>query len=378
MKLLSLIFTDTEQEWEIEKISFFNLTLLVGVSGVGKTQILQSLNILKGIATGDNKNGIKWEIEFQTLSGHNYLWKGEFENIKSESDVILDLFIMDEEREKPKIAKEEIFLNNVKIVDRNASTFIFENKDMPKLSSTESAINILKEEEKIKEAYDGFKLIVFRDHTKKEGLSFSQLSIEKIKKKYTTVEQIKRSDLNTFHKLALIYEIDKPIFDDIRRRFISVFPQIEDIKVEPIKDSELSSLIFEATVIQIKEYGVKKWIPHFRMSSGMLRTLIHISEMYLWSEGTAILIDEFENSLGLNCIDVLTEDLIYENNNIQFIATSHHPYIINKIPYDYWKIVTRKGGKIKTFDAKDFDMGKSHHDRFLNLINHPFYKKGIS
>ena len=140
----------------------------------------------------------------------------------------------------------------------------------------------------------------------------------------------------------------------------------------------MSSFIFEATVIQIKETGVQKWIPHSRMSSGMLRTLLHIAEMYLWNEGTVILIDEFENSLGLNCIDVLTEDLIYDNNNIQFIATSHHPYIINKIPYDFWKIVTRKGSLIKTFDAKDFDFGKSHHDRFMSLINHPFYKQGIS
>ena len=54
------------------------------------------------------------------------------------------------------------------------------------------------------------------------------------------------------------------------------------------------------------------------------------------------------------------------------ITTKNAPYIINKIPYDYWKIVTRKGSLIKTFDAKDFDLGKSHHDRFMSLINHPF------
>ena len=139
-----------------------------------------------------------------------------------------------------------------------------------------------------------------------------------------------------------------------------------------------SNFIFEVTVIQIKEKSVNKWIPHNRMSSGMLRTLLHIAEMYLWNDGTVILIDEFENSLGLNCIDVLTEDLLYANTNIQFIATSHHPYIINKVPFDHWKIVTRNGGVISTFDAKDFDLGNSHHDKFLTLINHPYYKNGIS
>jgi len=377
MKLKSIKYINNEQEWGFEKIVFFDLTLLVGVSGVGKTQILRSIYALKKIATGSNENGVKWEVEFETLKGNVYKWKGEFENLKS-TDELTDLFDSDKDAIKPKLVFEELFLNGNQIVDRNQDKFIFNEKEMPKLISTESAINILKEEELISDLHDSFKLIIYRDHTQKEGVRFSRFSIEKLKKKYTNFQEIKESDLETFDKLGLVYDINEPVFQEIKSRFIDVFPQVEDIKVEPIKDNELSNFIFEATIIQIKEIGVKKWIPHNRMSSGMLRTLLHIAEMYLWNEGTLILIDEFENSLGLNCIDVLTEDLIYDDNNIQFIATSHHPYIINKIPFDYWKIVTRKGGTIKTFDAKDFDMGKSHHDRFMSLINHPFYKQGIS
>lgn len=378
MKLLSIKYTNTEQEWGFGEINFFDLTLLVGVSGVGKTQILRSIYNLKQIADGDSANGVKWEVNFQTLSGNKYFWKGEFENIKSKNEFITDIFDEENDKNKPKIISEQILQNGKEIIFRDSNVFNFNGTEMPKLISTESAINILKEEDLIKEIYESFKLIIFRDHTQKEGIRYSHLSVEKLKNKYKTFDQIKESDLDTFHKFALIYDVSKTTFEEIKSRFIEVFPQIEDLKVEPIVDNDFSSFIFEATVIQIKEIGVDKWIPHNRMSSGMLRTLIHIAEMYLWNEGTVILIDEFENSLGLNCIDVLTEDLIYETNNIQFIATSHHPYIINKIPYDYWKIVTRKGSEIKTFDAKDFDLGKSHHDRFMNLINHPFYKQGIS
>lgn len=377
MKLKSIKYNNNEQEWGFEKVDFFDLTLLVGVSGVGKTQILRSIYALKKIAKGSNENGVKWEVEFETLKGNTYHWKGEFENLKSQ-DEFSDLIGSDKEAIKPKIIFEEIILNKTTIIERNQDKFIFNGNEMPKLISTESAINILKEEELISDLYDNFKLIIYRDHTQKEGVRFSRFSIEKLKKKYTNFQEIKESDLETFDKLGLVYDIEKPVFEEIKSRFIDVFPQVEDIKVEPIKDNELSNFIFEATIIQIKEIGVQKWIPHNRMSSGMLRTLLHIAEMYLWNEGTLILIDEFENSLGLNCIDVLTEDLIYDDNNIQFIATSHHPYIINKIPFDYWKIVTRKGGTIKTFDAKEFDMGNSHHDRFMSLINHPFYKQGIS
>lgn len=378
MKLNSIKYTNTEQEWGFEEINFFDLTLLVGVSGVGKTQILGSIYNLKQIADGDSANGVKWEVNFQTLSGNIYFWKGEFENVKLKNEFIPDIFDEEKDKNKPRIISENIFLNGKEIIFRDNNVFKFNGKEMPKLISTESAINILKEEDLIKEIYESFKLIIFRDHTQKEGIRYSHLSVEKLKKKYKTFDQIKESDLDTFHKFALVYDVSKPTFEEIKSTFIEVFPQVEDLKVEPIVDNEFSSFMFEATVIQIKEKGVDKWIPQNRMSSGMLRTLIHIAEMYLWNEGTVILIDEFENSLGLNCIDVLTEDLIYNNNNIQFIATSHHPYIINKIPYDYWKIVTRKGSAIKTFDAKDFDLGKSHHDRFMSLINHPFYKHGIS
>jgi predicted ATPase len=378
MKLLSIRFTNNEQEWEFEKIQFFDLTLLVGVSGVGKTQVLRSIYTLKHIANGYSANGVKWELEFETLKGNNYLWSGEFESIKSKNELMPDFFDEKNETTKPKLISEQLILNGKIIVERTMEKFRFNNNEMPKLISTESAINILKEEDLIKDIYESFKLIILRDHTQKEGVKSSHLSIEKLKNKFKTFEEIKESDLDTFHKLALIYDVSKPTFEEIKEKFTDVFPQIEDVKIEPIKDDELSSFIFEATVIQIKEIGVQKWIPHNRMSSGMLRTLLHIAEMYLWNEGTVILIDEFENSLGLNCIDVLTEDLVYGDNSIQFIVTSHHPYIINKVPYDYWKIVTRKGGVIKTFDAKDFDFGASHHDRFMNLINHPFYKQGIS
>lgn len=378
MKLISLEYYNKEQEWGFEKIRFFDLTLLVGVSGVGKTQILRSIYFLKRIADGSSENGVKWNVEFETLSGEIYSWKGEFENIKSKSEFIPDFIESEEEKIKPKILHEELSSGSNIIIKRDLDVFLFNNKEMPKLNSNESAINILKEEDLIKEIFNSFKLIIFRDHTQKEGVRFSGLSVEKLKNKFDTFQKIKESDLDTFHKFALTYEVSKDTFEEIKTRFIEVFPQVEDVKLEPIRDDEFSNFIFEATVIQIKEAEVNKWIPHNRMSSGMLRTLLHIAEMYLWNEGTVILIDEFENSLGLNCIDVLTEDLMYVDNKIQFIATSHHPYIINKIPYENWKIVTRKGGYIKTFDAKEFEMGDSHHDRFMSLINHPFYKQGIS
>jgi hypothetical protein len=66
-------------------------------------------------------------------------------------------------------------------------------------------------------------------------------------------------------------------------------------------------------------------------------------------------------------MDVLADDLIHENKTLQFIVTSHHPYIINNIPYEYWKIVTRHGGNIMVGDAASYNLGKSKQNAFMQL-----------
>lgn len=95
---------------------------------------------------------------------------------------------------------------------------------------------------------------------------------------------------------------------------------------------------------------------------------MYISELYLSPDDCVILIDEFENSLGINCLDNVT-DLILSNRKSQFIITSHHPYVINNISPAYWKIVTRKGSLVTVKDAKDFHIPDSRQKAFIDLIN---------
>ena len=168
------------------------------------------------------------------------------------------------------------------------------------------------------------------------------------------------------------------MFSKIKERFIDIFPQVEDIKIEPIKiEGDIDSFIKKQPYIQIKENGVNKWIHQFRISSGMFRALIHLSELYLVSEGTLILIDEFENSLGVNCIDELTSEVTAARRDLQFIITSHHPYIINNIDFKHWKLVTRDAGVVKILEPESLNLGKSKHDAFIQLINLEQYRNGI-
>jgi predicted ATP-binding protein involved in virulence len=128
--------------------------------------------------------------------------------------------------------------------------------------------------------------------------------------------------------------------------------------------------------IQIKEKSVKDWINQSRISSGMFRTLMQLSELYLCSEGTVFLIDEFENSLGINCINEITGDILASRRQLQFILTSHHPYIIDTIGFEHWKLVTRNAGTIKTHNIEKFGIGKSKHSAFMQLLQLEEYQTG--
>lgn len=383
MNIKKITFSNKATNWQLEPMKLNELTLLVGASGVGKTQIIESIKTLKNIAKGKSVNGISWEIEFETIDNSKYTWQGEFEN----KGFMLSYFEIedeDDEKNKLKIKNETLTFNDNKIIERTDKYIKFKGNETVKLSPTESIISLLKEEDLIKPVYEGFQKIIFSDQTNSRmepfRLFFSS-NLEKLTKKHKSLSEIQNLDENIRTKLYLVYKNCNKTFNKIKDRFIEVFPQVEDIKIAPLdtnNNANLISLLEDHPFIQIKEKDVDNWIHQGVISTGMFRTLLHISELYLSADGTVVLIDEFENSLGINCIDEITSDLINAKKTIQFILTSHHPYIINNINMSNWKVVTRKAGKVKSYDAHELNLGKSKHDAFVQLINLDEYSTGIN
>jgi len=379
MKIENLTYRDNALKWALEKADFEALTLLVGASGVGKTQILKSILNLKNVASGKSISAIYWEITFETLNGNIYEWIGEYEN-KGDIDFLDD---EDEEliRHKPSIQFESLHLNGKIIVDRHNNEIIFNGNKTVKLPNQQSVIYLLKEEDLIQPAFEGFGKILFSDHTDstKEAYRIKFSDTQKLLKSLKTISQIQEAKEDIRIKLFLAYKNVPEIFEIIKERYIDIFPQVEDIKVEPLSmdDENLPMFFKEYPFIQIKEKGIENWIKQDNISSGMFRSLVHISEIYLCSEGSVFLIDEFENSLGINCINELTYDILSSKRKTQFIITSHHPYIINNVNYTNWKLVTRTKGVVKTHKPEKFNIGKSKHDAFMQLVQLEQYQTGL-
>jgi predicted ATPase len=380
MKILNLTYEDKVLKWSLKKANFDNLTLLVGASGVGKTQILKSILRIKAAAEGKSISGIKWNIVFETLNNYRYEWKGEFENrgdidFANENDDEL-------QRHKPAIISEELFLNGKQIIKRTKKSIIFNDTKTVKLPNQQSILYLLKEENAVKPAFESFGKILYSDQadSAKEPFKINFSDTQKLLKTIKDLKHIQESNEDIRIKLFLAYKNDPETFNTIKERYIDIFPQVEDIKVEPLDfgiDDDIPLFYKEYPFIQIKEIGIDKWIKQENISSGMFRSLVHLSELYLCSEGSMILIDEFENSLGINCINEITNDLLSSNRQIQFILTSHHPYIINNIGYSNWKLVTRNKGVVNTHSANKFKIGKSKHDAFMQLLQLEEYQTGL-
>lgn len=125
MTISEFKFEDKSLDWRLEQFPLSKLTLLVGASGVGKTQILRALMALKQIAGGSSINGINWKIQFNTLSNQHYIWEGEFENKGIDIFIDIDDDEDDNKKNKPRIIYEKLFLDDELVIDRNEDKILF-------------------------------------------------------------------------------------------------------------------------------------------------------------------------------------------------------------------------------------------------------------
>ncbi len=375
MKIKRLAYHYKLWGWQLEPVEFSNLNLLVGASSVGKTQIIKAILDLKQIANGEALSGVVWEIEF-SINESLYRWVGETENIGIVQGFI-NIFKEAEPQTKyrPKILWEQLFEGTEKIIDRTQTKINFKGVDLPvKLSTFQSVLSLFSEDDNIAPIRHGFNKIIYKVEQVTQFTAGEQVPLFRLdmsEEKYQTLEGIRDCDLTTHLKLALVYENVPEVFAEIKERFIEIFPHVEDIKFE-ILEKGLNVVPY----LCIREHGMTNWMPSSRISSGMIKSLIFIANFYLCDEGTVILIDEFENSLGVNCINIL-DDMMLEDRDLQFIITSHHPYIINNVPMSHWRIVTRKGDVVTVKNAQELGLGHSKHEAFMQLIQLEEFTGGI-
>ncbi|WP_319405334.1 AAA family ATPase [uncultured Desulfosarcina sp.] len=366
-----------EDDIEFNKMKFGRLNLIVGNSGTGKTRLLNTIFNSALLVTKEEKFFIgKWDITLEHNS-EKYRWIIETGKDDNDDDI-----------KKAKILKERIIkFDNEKenvLVDRSLESFIFNDKELPKLPKRESSISLLKDEKIIKPIYDGLSSIMRRNfsgsdleqETSYQTLPYSLF--EKIQES-RDLENLFHSGLNLNCKLYVLSEVFKDIYDKICATFIETFPFVTKTKM---LGADNFGLHYPGIVpaFSMKEKFSKKWISLNAFSSGMKKVLLILCDVYILPEtGCVYLVDEYENSLGVNAINFFPSVLYEAGRNSQFIITSHHPYIIGNVPVKDWLILHRKGSKVFIQQGEELEekFGKSKQKAFIQLINDSFYVEGI-
>jgi AAA15 family ATPase/GTPase len=366
MKINKFSFKNKYLGWEVETIEFQQLNLLVGLSASGKSQILNALWLIRGIALGKEMNEVEWLITFN-IDNDVYEWKGELGS-KNLSGII-------------KIEYEKLtnLSTNQKIEREKDGSLSIDDPLFPESYRYNSRVagqglifKLYDEYDFVAKALKGFKKMVLRDHTLSQSDIYAEFyktrfRYDRSKHSSLDIGDLRMSHFLTGERFLIANKNALQEVDTIFEEFKQIFPQVNDISVDEVKTSGAEGGHIE---YRMKAGGSRKWIPHWNISSGMLRTLNYLVELYLADVETVFLIDEFENSLGHNCLPRIAEDISLRSVDQQFIITSHHPDIINEFDMSCWKVISRKNGRISNKNAWDLPFSKTLHEPYLALINH--------
>ncbi len=393
MTIRKFQFVDNFRGWTLNEVSFSAFNLLVGVSGVGKTRILRALQSVyrAGISDARNVNGCSWTLELES-EGMKFLWTAETSLVPKELSQFPDLNEDDERQsdETPRFIRERIVRDGKAVlVDRTEDHFLFDGKKLPKLKNTESAITLLRDENSIAPINRALRRFIFSEDTLSSLASmipYDARRLSEVQRRYRDLDTLREAtDVPALVKAYILQEDYPDEFQRIKDDYSEIFDTVYDVRLGKLSELDPSSaedvppFAMDWLAIGVKEHEVKGWITTPRLSSGMLRILVHLIELAMAPPGTVIIIDEIENSLGVNCLPELTDRFLERSRELQFILTSHHPYIINNVPSKFWKIVTRKGSTVTVLDEESIPGLKtaSSHEKFILLMNLKEYEEGI-
>lgn len=325
------------------------LTLLVGVSGVGKTRVLNCINTMKKIVLGDVEDtaSIIWSLDF-VIEDSSYKWSGQIEN--------------------GRIVEESLIKGEWTTFSRDESEILLEGVNVPKVSDRLSLLAVFWGVGDIKRVHEEIMHIYFININSIPDEVFIRPSVAR-NANGVDEESLRYANLSIYEKMLVSYTRGFNVFQDIKDDYITVFPMVEDMRFDYDRTgSDYTFYLKEKTT---------DWISYEGLSSGMKKGLFYIAAFNMLPEGSVLLIDEFENSMGTRCLDLVLDMLNSNERNYQIIVTSHHPYVINNVDMAHWQVVLRGGNRIYTKGKEELGLGRSHHEAFKQLMNLEEYTEGI-
>lgn len=384
MSILRFEFGDNHQGWHLEPMELRELNLLVGVSGAGKTRTLNSLAAVCATGCGHDAglHDCNWQIDVETPQGLfswsaltigtyglTTAWPGSPEKPLSELFMPVG---------QPTFSVEVISNEHGhEIVARQDDEIRLQGAAKPiRMKKEESVISLLRGEESIAPLHQALGK-VHRSREQDWSIAMDRNDIRRATDGLHSIEALRDASLPMIVKIHALHERFRSDFDEVAAAYTEIFPSVEHLLLR--RRPEDHAPFRDRWTLAIVERGVAAPIEWDDLSAGMRRTLEHLFELALAPTGTVILIDEYENSMGVNCLEAVTDHLLEPTRGIQLVITSHHPYVINNVPMEHWRVVTRQGSTVRVVPAKAIPAldTRSRQDAFIRLINATEYVDGI-
>lgn len=370
MKILEYEYEDAEAEgWKFDRVKLGKINLFVGDSATGKSRLLNTVFHLGRFAISKEFKSGSWKVVFEH-SNVTYTWTIRTENRAG--------------AKKPGIVvSEELWKHDgeqrQQLVKRDATSFSYIDKQAPKLSQQETSISLLREEEFMRPVHTAFSSIERRLFDKDALEKAAALQpvptnvIDAMKENQDT-RALFEQDMTLSANLFVLFKYHPSMYEQIIESYKRVFPFIKETRLAEYNEiAPNAPMGGQLPIFTIRERTTKAWIPVTQFSSGMLKVLLILTDIFILPNESVYMIDEYENSLGISAIDFFSQFVLELDKDVQFIITSHHPYIINAIPIANWYVFHRKGMNVSIKQGEELTQkyGKSKQQAFVQLINDP-------
>jgi predicted ATPase len=354
MKITELSYIDPN--WELKNLQLGTVNLLVAKNSTGKTRTLQTIDLLvKMITQKRNLNwGGQWDITFENFKGEEIQY--QFSTSYQKQGVTFEkmflngsLVLSRNRKDYGEQAKIKNFLNKGSfefVYPPDNKLVIHSNRDLKKYPFLEDIANWAEQ------SY---------------GFKFGNIS------PYSMLNQQEYDLLTAVEDIPTLFQSLKK---DDKRQIISDFNgigyNISDITIQD--KGELS-------IIYVKENGIDKAIPHFKLSQGMFRALaviVYIQYLISRKGPATIIIDDLCEGLDYERATKLGE-LIFSKclkNEIQLIATSNDSFLMEVVDLKYWNVLTRNGKQVSGINSKS-NPNIIENFRFTGLSNFDFFSSNF-